>query len=292
MASESATTLSRAIIAQITFTKLFLLFSAYLIFCALYQIIRYRFFHPLSKFDGPFLATVTRVWIAYHCIKGDEFQVFGELQKKYGDVVRITPTLLLVNDSTKMPDIYHRQANKSNFYVNGSFGDTESVFNMQDWRQHAYHRKMIAGPYSFTNIKKMEPLVDARISGWINKIDELFAKTGNIFDFCPWAVFMAYDIISEVGFGAPFGFVESATDVGGLIRGFHDGLPAFGFLSRMHPFTSWVKGTWVGEKYLVAKPEDQSGIGMLMRFRDRLLDKRIKDIEAGVTGGRIDLLQT
>ena len=292
MASESATTLSRTVIAQITLTNLFLLLSAYLVFCVLYQIIYYRFFHPLAKFNGPFLATVTRAWIAYHSIKEDECPVFEKLHDKYGDVVRITPTLLLVNDATKMPEIYHRQANKSKHYITGSFGKAESVFNMQDWRQHAYHRKMIAGPYSFSNIKKMEPLVDARISDWINKIDELFAKTGNKFDFCPWAVFMAYDIISEVGFGAPFGFVESATDVGGLIQGFHDGLPAFGFLSRMHPFTSWVKSTWVGEKYLVAKPEDESGIGTLMRFRDRLLDKRIKDIEAGATGGRIDLLQT
>jgi len=146
--------------------------------------------------------------------------------------------------------------------------------------------------YSFTNIKRMEPLVDARMNDWVAKIDELFAKTGEKFDFAPWAVYMAYDIISEVGFGAPFGFVEQATDVGGLIQGFHDGLPAFGFLARMHAFTAFVKSTpWIGDK-LVAKPEDDSGIGTLMRFRDRLLEKRLKDIEAGTTDGRFDLLQT
>lgn len=103
---------------------------------------------------------------------------------------------------------------------------------------------------------------------------------------------MAYDIISEVGFGAPFGFVETGTDVGGLIKGFHDGLPAFGLMCRLYPFTTWVKETWFGEKYLVAKPEDDSGIGSLMRFRDRLIDQRVKDIKTGSTGGRIDLLQT
>lgn len=103
---------------------------------------------------------------------------------------------------------------------------------------------------------------------------------------------MAYDIISEVGFGAPFGFVESATDVGGLIQGFHDGLPAFGFLARMHSFTDFVKRTWIGEKYLVAKPEDDSGIGALMRFRDRLLNQRLEEIKAGSTDGRIDMVQT
>lgn len=29
-----------------------------------------------------------------------------------------------------------------------------------------------------------------------------------------------------------------------------------------------------------------------MRFRDRLIKQRLEDIEAGATGGRIDLLQT
>lgn len=104
--------------------------------------------------------------------------------------------------------------------------------------------------------------------------------------------FMAYDIISEIAFGEPFGFVETGTDVGGLIQGFHDGFPFFAALNRLHPFTNWVRETWVGEKYFVAKPEHRSGIGRVMRFRDRLLAQRLKDIEAGTTGGRIDLLQT
>lgn len=102
---------------------------------------------------------------------------------------------------------------------------------------------------------------------------------------------MAYDIISEIGFGAPFGFVDSGTDVGGLIQGFHDGLLPFGLMARLWPFTDWIKSTWVGEKYLVAKPEDNSGIGMLMRFRDKLIAQRQKDLESGKIG-RVDLLQT
>ncbi len=47
----------------------------------------------------------------------------------------------------------------------------------------------------------------------------------------------------------------------------------------------------MGEKYLVAKPEDDSGIGSMMRFRDRLMSQRMKEIENGTTGGRADLLQ-
>lgn len=104
--------------------------------------------------------------------------------------------------------------------------------------------------------------------------------------------FMAYDVISEIAFGAPLGFVEGGTDVSGLIQGFHDGLPFFAVMSRLHPFTSWIKKTWVGEKYFISKPEHKSGIATVMRFRDKLLAQRLKEIEAGTTGSRFDLLQT
>lgn len=102
---------------------------------------------------------------------------------------------------------------------------------------------------------------------------------------------MAYDVISEIGFGDPIGFIEKGEDVDGLIQGFHDGLPAFGMMCRLHPFTSWIKTTFLG-KYLVAKPEDPSGIGIVMRKRDKLLYQRIADIESGKPLNRVDLLQT
>lgn len=61
-------------------------------------------------------------------------------------MIRITPTMLLVSDATKLPALYNRQANKSQHYITGSFGETESVFNMQDYKQHAHFRKVAAGP--------------------------------------------------------------------------------------------------------------------------------------------------
>ena len=87
------------------------------------------------------------------------------------------------------------------------------------------------------------------------------------------------------------GFIETGTDVGNLIKGFHDGLLAFGLMARLYPFTTWIKKTWIGRKYLVAKPEDHSGVGTVMRFRDKLIDRRIKDIGSRKAGGRMDLLQ-
>lgn len=102
--------------------------------------------------------------------------------------MRITPTLLLVSDSKKLPEIYHRNADKTSHYITGSFGETESLFNMRSHKTHATFRKHIAGPYSFSNMKKTEPMIDAQIKGWLSKIDEKFAQSSTPFDFAWWTV--------------------------------------------------------------------------------------------------------
>jgi cytochrome P450 len=200
-----ASTISQTIISLLTIRNLILLGIAYILYRWLEQLIRYRFLSPLRNFPGPFWASITRLWIAYHNMKEDECQVELALHKKHGPVLRITPTMLLVSDATKLPEVYARNANKSKYYVTGSFGKTESLFNMQEHSVHAHYRKIAAGPYAFSNIKKMEPLVDTRMRHWLSVMGERFGETGAKFDFAPWAVFMAYDIISEIGFGAPIG---------------------------------------------------------------------------------------
>lgn len=48
--------------------------------------------------------------------------------------------------------------------------------------------RLIAKQYSFTSVKRMEPLLDAHIDHWLQKIDERYARTGAGFDFSWWAV--------------------------------------------------------------------------------------------------------
>jgi cytochrome P450 len=107
-------------------------------------------------------------------------------------VLTPAPTLLLVSDATQLPIIYNRNANKTAHYVTGSFGETESLFNMREHRIHARYRKIAAGPYSFSNIKKMEPLVDQNIRRWIEKLDVLFVWREEGFDFSDWATYVTF----------------------------------------------------------------------------------------------------
>jgi hypothetical protein len=55
-----------------------------LAFFVAYRYIYNTYFHPLSKFPGPFWGRMTRLWLAYHNIRSTEVEAEYKLHKKYG----------------------------------------------------------------------------------------------------------------------------------------------------------------------------------------------------------------
>ena len=68
----------------VTVTNAFLALIASVFLKFVYQIIHYRFFHPLAAFPGPFWASVTRLWIAKQNLHETEYLTVYDLAKKYG----------------------------------------------------------------------------------------------------------------------------------------------------------------------------------------------------------------
>lgn len=75
---------AQKVLSFLTVRNIFLLLVAYVTLSWVEQIVRYRFFSPLRHFPGPFWASVTRLWIAYHNIKEDECETELALHKKHG----------------------------------------------------------------------------------------------------------------------------------------------------------------------------------------------------------------
>jgi hypothetical protein len=65
------------------FATVFLILAACTILPFIYQIIHYRFIHPLKEFPGPFWATVTRIWAGYHNFRMDEIPITYAWLKKH-----------------------------------------------------------------------------------------------------------------------------------------------------------------------------------------------------------------
>jgi hypothetical protein len=83
-------TVSQTVVSLLTIRNLFFVFVAYILFGWIKQFVRYRLLSPLRNFPGPFWASITRLWIAYHNIKEDECQVELALHKKHGSFIFTT----------------------------------------------------------------------------------------------------------------------------------------------------------------------------------------------------------
>lgn len=97
MASSQAWVILSAIVSRLTLVNVLLFVLVYIALSALYQIVYYRFFHPLSKFPGPFWGSVTRLYITYHNFVGHEPELCTELHKKYGKSAKLQTILIMVN---------------------------------------------------------------------------------------------------------------------------------------------------------------------------------------------------
>jgi hypothetical protein len=184
--------------------------------------------------------------------------------------------MLLIADHKAMPSIYHRRDTKSRFYLQGYVGKSNSIL-LREPAAHALHRRLIGAPYALANIQRMEPLLDKHILRWLNTIDERFAGQAKPVDFSHWSHYLAYDTITDLGFRNPLGFIDSGSDVGGLIKGFRVGMLIFSVAGRLYPVAEALLNSWF-KKWLVVSTEQKLGFAVVMEKAGAILHERSKVI--------------
>ena len=65
--------------------------SLLVIFFFLIYLVYQRLLSPLAKVPGPFLASVSRLWLAYQISLAKTHELYPTLHRQYGPVVRIAP---------------------------------------------------------------------------------------------------------------------------------------------------------------------------------------------------------
>ena len=81
------------LLGSVSLSNISFLLAALVAFGLSHQVIYDQFFHPLASYPGPFFASVTRIWIAWHNDIEDETAVCWELIQKHGqNSLNIRPT--------------------------------------------------------------------------------------------------------------------------------------------------------------------------------------------------------
>ncbi|KAI8048021.1 cytochrome P450 [Syncephalis plumigaleata] len=162
------------------------------------------FFSRISKVPGPpFLTLLQARWI-YNTVTGNYVRHQYAMFKRYGRIVRLSPTEIGLSDPDAIKAMLASQKfRKTDAYANFQFhGD--NIFSTQDVVLHRKLKRMIGPVFSTTSVAEVEPLVrEAGVKRLVARIAE-YADMGATFDIMELFLYTSCDIIGEVAFGGTF----------------------------------------------------------------------------------------
>ncbi|KAF4992377.1 hypothetical protein FDECE_13733 [Fusarium decemcellulare] len=179
------------------------------------HVIKNKYLTKLRNVPGPFLAGFTRLWKLNRVAHGDMEKVQMQLHARYGSVVRIGPNEVLISDPSAIKTIYGHSSNfrKTKFYIPFGTKDNDDLFTDPNVARHAHHRREIASAYSMTSLVELEPMVDACVKTMCDRFQSLAAIQRKPLDIAKWLQFYAFDVIGQITFSRPFGFMQEGKDV-------------------------------------------------------------------------------
>ncbi|KAH8730154.1 pisatin demethylase [Phaeosphaeriaceae sp. PMI808] len=154
-------------------------------------------------------------------VRGDTEKAERELHRKYGPLVRTAPHEVSCSDPAAVPIIY-RERNplpKTPWYLvfrSRGISDQPDLFSDRSEANHARNRKIIGPVYQMGMVLKNEPSMDESINLFVKRMHQFAARKESI-DFGHWIELFAYDVIGRVQHGRTTGFLETGTDIGGMI---------------------------------------------------------------------------
>jgi hypothetical protein len=92
-----------------------------------------------------------------------------------------------------------------------------SLFSTTDEDFHAKYRRCVNNAFAMSSLVNYEPLVSSTLTYWLDKTEDMFAKTGQSCNFSQWLQFFAFDVIGELTWSKRLGFVEGNKDVDNII---------------------------------------------------------------------------
>ncbi|KAJ6633705.1 Benzoate 4-monooxygenase bphA [Pseudolycoriella hygida] len=178
--------------------------------------------HNIRNIRGPALAAFSNLWLLYYCRKGKRYLAVDEAHKKYGTLVRIQPNHVSIADDEAINSIYgHGNGFLKSYFICSDYYDAfvsirRGLFNTRDRAEHTRKRKIVSHTFSMKSVVQFEQYMlnnlEIFLSQW-NRLSNLARGDYCRIDALPWLNYLAFDIIGDLAFGAPFGMLEKGEDV-------------------------------------------------------------------------------
>ncbi|KAI9756557.1 MAG: guanine nucleotide exchange protein for ADP-robosylation factor [Chaenotheca gracillima] len=256
-----------------------------------------RYHNGLSKYPGPFLASLTNWW-RFVDVWGRRPDITHiRLHRELGDIVRLGPNSLSFGDPRALKTIYglNKGYTKSAFYpvqqATSGGKRLPSLFSTTDESYHAALRRSVNSAFSMSTLIQYEQFVDSTTEKFLEQTNSLYAATGATCDFATWLQFYAFDVIGELTYSKRHGFIERAEDVDGMVA----------YLGKLFSYVAPIGQIPMLDSLLLKNPVlrllDRLGVSSftfpVVKFAKARMAERMAEKEKGGTEyahGRNDLL--
>jgi cytochrome P450 len=154
--------------------------------------------------------------------------------------------------------------------------DAWTLFPDKDIKRHAQTRRVFQGLYSMSSLVSYEKYVDECADVLVSRLS-IFSKSREPINMGHWFQCYAFDVIGNITFSKPFGFLDRGEDVSGLLQALHKVIAyatLIGIFPSLHPYIYGVTkflgiGGAAGRTYLIRYVTE--------RIRQRKAEKEITE---------------
>ncbi|KAL2428954.1 Cytochrome P450 monooxygenase cicH [Exophiala dermatitidis] len=182
-----------------------------------------RYWSPLRRVPGPFLASCSRLWKVWSTYRGHTELDHIRLHKKYGPVVRTAPNEVSFASTRAAKDIFTvgKGIEKTMFYSVFPPKHAPDIFTeVREWK-HAQMKRYAVTPYSMAQMQKRSEPIETLIWELVKHLQN-YADSSKTCNLGNLLHYFAFDILGQVAFSRDFGFLDSESDVEGSIKNIDD----------------------------------------------------------------------
>ncbi|KAJ5193702.1 Cytochrome P450 [Penicillium cf. griseofulvum] len=189
----------------------------YLLLSSILAIVVHRLFlHPLRHVPGPFLASLSSLFLYVICYLGVEGRVLRYFHRRFRTpVLRVGPNSVSISDSSALRDIYIANGGfpKDDRYKNFDLGPIVSIFSSRDTEYRDRRAKAVAPLFAPARLRSacaQDQPIGHYITQFVERLRIYHAKKVS-FDLVDICARLSIDVVTGYLLGEPYGgFAESA----------------------------------------------------------------------------------
>ncbi|RYP05775.1 hypothetical protein DL764_003592 [Monosporascus ibericus] len=248
---------------------------------ALYVYHKVQTYRRLSAFKGPLGVGLTEFWHTWAFLTWKSHLWYNEVCDRHGPIARVGPNDLV----TSLPELLTHMSAVRSPYSRGAWYNRatrfqpgkDHTFSELDEEKHKQRRQQIAHGYSGKENLALESSIDKHVDELVQLIRSKYLSTdaqSKPMDFARKIQYFTLDVISNVGFGEPFGNLRSDQDVNEYAKAGEIGL-------RVTTVGLALGLTWFLQLPLVARilgpsENDVVGFGRMIRNARSIVETRLK----------------